>query len=73
MKLKIAITTICLIGGVIYYSSLRTERPKENKATKLLKEAENSITEANNSVNHADNSIRLLQMKPLPAELVKSQ
>lgn len=39
MKLQIAIVIACLIGGVIYYFSLRAEGPRETKTAKLLREA----------------------------------
>lgn len=64
MKLQIAIVIACLAGGVIYYSSLRAEGPRETKIAKLMREANSSIVKAHNSIdlaNHSGQSLKLVK------------
>lgn len=63
MKLQIAIVIACLIGGVIYYFSLRAEGPRETKTAKLLREANSSIAKAHNSIDLANHSVQLLKLE----------
>ncbi|MEN8976710.1 hypothetical protein [Acinetobacter baumannii] len=63
MKLQIAIVIACLAGGVIYYSSLRAEEPRETKTAKLMREANSSIAKAHNSIDLANHSVQPLKLE----------